>query len=145
MNIHRSKKLGAIAKKKDDICKHLEAGNETNARIWAETLINEENLMPVYDVVSIMCDQINGRMTMIAKYGPPADMNQTFATVIHAAPKLDCKELMQVSEQLSIVLDDKFVKESMTNYDLINPVVAANIDFKTPEQGEVIYKLCILA
>ncbi len=43
MNIHRSKKLTGIAKKKDDICKHLESGNEVNAKIWAETLLNEEN------------------------------------------------------------------------------------------------------
>jgi hypothetical protein len=56
MNIHRSKRLGQIAKKKDDICKHLEAGQEMNAKIWCETLINEENMMPVYDVISIMCD-----------------------------------------------------------------------------------------
>ena len=34
INIHRSKKLNAIAKKKDDIAKHLEAGNEVNAKIW---------------------------------------------------------------------------------------------------------------
>lgn len=34
IGIHRSKKLNAIAKKKDDICKHLEAGNEVNAKIW---------------------------------------------------------------------------------------------------------------
>jgi hypothetical protein len=34
INIHRSKKLGAIAKKKDDIGKHLESGNEVNAKIW---------------------------------------------------------------------------------------------------------------
>ena len=63
INIHRSKKLTAIAKKKDDICKHLEAGNEVNAKIWAETLINEEGMIPVYDVVSTMCDQVNGRLT----------------------------------------------------------------------------------
>lgn len=34
INIHRSKKLNAVAKKKDDIAKHLEAGNEVNALIW---------------------------------------------------------------------------------------------------------------
>lgn len=34
INIHRSKKLNGIAKKKDDIAKHLEAGNEVNAKIW---------------------------------------------------------------------------------------------------------------
>ena len=56
INIHRSKRLTGIAKKKDDICKHLEAGNEVNAKIWTETLINEEGMVPVYDVVSTMCD-----------------------------------------------------------------------------------------
>lgn len=64
-----------MPRKKDDICKHLETGNEMNAMIWAETLINEENMIPVYDAISIMCDQINGRLTMIAKFGPPVDMN----------------------------------------------------------------------
>jgi len=62
MNIHRSKKLGQIAKNKDTICKHLESGNEVNAKIWAETLINEENIIPVYDVVNTYCDQLNGRL-----------------------------------------------------------------------------------
>ena len=69
INIHRSKKLTAIAKKKDDICRHLESGNEVNAKIWAETLLNEEGQIPVYDVVSTMCDQVNGRLTQIAKFG----------------------------------------------------------------------------
>ena len=69
MNIHRSKKLTGIAKNKDDICKHLESGNEVNAKIWCETLINEESMVPVYDVVSTMCDQVNGRLTQIEKFG----------------------------------------------------------------------------
>ncbi len=34
ISIHRSKKLTSIAKKKDDIAKHLESGNEVNAKIW---------------------------------------------------------------------------------------------------------------
>ena len=96
INIHRSKKLTGIAKKKDDICKHLESGQEVNAKIWAETLINDEGQIPVYDVVSTMCDQVNGRLTQIQKFGPPMDMNQTFATIIHAAPKLDIEELLNV-------------------------------------------------
>ena len=41
MNIHRSKKLGMIAKKKDDIAKHLEAGNEVNAKIWVKLIFFE--------------------------------------------------------------------------------------------------------
>lgn len=47
--------------------------------------------------------------------------------------------------QLSAVLDDKFVKECDTNYDLINPVVAKNIDFTKPEDGEVVLRMVNLA
>ena len=39
INIHRGKKLNAIAKKKDDICKHLESGNEMNAKVWVTKII----------------------------------------------------------------------------------------------------------
>ena len=39
-----------------------------NAKIWAETLI-EEAMVPVYDVVATMCDQVNGRLTAIEKFG----------------------------------------------------------------------------
>jgi len=63
INIHRGKKLNGIAKKKDDICKHLESGNEVNAKIWCETLINEEALLPCYDIIAIICDQINGKLS----------------------------------------------------------------------------------
>lgn len=69
---------------KDDISKHLEEGNYDNAMIWAETLINEENFVLVYDVVLTMCDQVEGRLALIEKFGysdlfsffrPPKDMN----------------------------------------------------------------------
>lgn len=32
-------------------------------------------MIPVYDVVATMCDQINGRLTQIEKFGAPKDMN----------------------------------------------------------------------
>lgn len=67
MNIHRQKKLNKIAQTKDDICKHLKSGNEVNAKIWCETLINDEALVPCYDVACTMCDQVKGRLEYISK------------------------------------------------------------------------------
>ena len=69
LNIYRGKQLTKIAKNRDKICKHLEAGEEVNAKIWAETLINEEAMVPCFDVVATMCDQVNGRLTAIEKFG----------------------------------------------------------------------------
>ena len=88
--------MNQVAKKKDDIAKHLEAGNEVNAKIWAETLINEENLVPCFDIISIMCDQVNGRLKQISKFGPPKDMSNTFHTLIYAAPRMEIEELMVI-------------------------------------------------
>jgi hypothetical protein len=92
-------------------------------------------MVPVYDVVHTMCDQVNGRLTYIGKYGKPNDMDETFATIIHAAPKLDVEELLKVKAQLSMLMDEKFVNECRTNKDLINKTVAENIDFKKIEDG----------
>ena len=78
-------------------------------------------------------------------YSAPKDMNNTFATIIHAAPKLDVAELITVRKQLSGILAPEFVRECDTNYDLINPVVAQNIDFRKPEDGEVVLRMVNLA
>ena len=54
-------------------------------------------------------------------------MNTTFATIIHAAPKLDVQELVTVRQHLAKILAPEFVRECDTNYDLINSVVSLNL------------------
>ena len=62
INIHRSKKLNAIAKKKDDICKHLEAGNEMNAKIWVSLNLLRD-LMEV-----LICSYMRNVIVIILMY-----------------------------------------------------------------------------
>jgi hypothetical protein len=92
-----------------------------------------------------MCDQIKGRLEYMSKFGAPQDMTQTFATVIHVAPKLAVEELMKVRNHLAALLGKEFVIQADEDKSCLNPVVAENIDFKNPEAGEVIYKLRLLA
>jgi len=72
-------------------------------------------------------------------------MNETFATIIHAAPKMDVKELEEVKTELATLFDKDFVKECKTNKDLINKVVRENIDPRKPEEGEVGLRMYNLA
>eukprot|EP00347_Sterkiella_histriomuscorum_P016915 403351362 len=145
INIHKGKKLNSIAKNKDEICKHLSASNEINAKIWCETLLHEEELIPVYDIVAQLCDQVNGRLSTIDRFGAPKDMNQTFHTLIYAATKLDVEELIEVRRQLSRLLGKEFVLQSDTDMSCINKIVAQNIEIKIPEEGQIYLRLVQLA
>lgn len=59
-------------------------------------------------------------MTYIEKFGPPKDMNEIFATLIHAGPKLEVDELMEVRGQLSKLMGKEFTEASDNDYSTIN-------------------------
>lgn len=92
-----------------------------------------------------MCDQIKGRLDYIEKFGAPPDMTQTFATLIHMAPKLSVEELMEVRKQLTNLLGKEFALQADEDKSIINPLVAENLDFYKPNDGHVIYRMRQLA
>lgn len=87
-------------------------------------MINEEGLIPCYDIVSIMCDQLLGRLKQIQKFGPPKDMEQTFHTLIYACPRIDIDELMEVRRQLQKILGEKYVKGVEMDDCSVNKIVS---------------------
>ena len=100
MGIHRNKKMNVIAKNKDQIVNHMKAQQDANAKIWCETLMNDENTIICFDILATMLDQLKGRLDYMEKLGHPRDMDQTYASIIHCAPKLEVEELMGIREQL---------------------------------------------
>jgi hypothetical protein len=102
-------------------------------------------MIPCYDVASTMCDQIKGRLEYIQKFGAPKDMTVTFATVIHVAPKFEVEELMDLRKQLTALMGKEFVMQADEDNTILNPLVAKNIDFKVPSDGEVIFRMRQLA
>ena len=68
-------------------------------------------------------------------------MTTTFATLIHVAPKLGVEELVIVRNNLVGLMGSDFAKRADTDKLFINQLVAENIDFKRPEDGEVIFRL----
>ena len=69
----------------------------------------------------------------------------TFATIVHVAPKFEVEELMAVRKQLTNLMGKEFIMQADEDKTIINPVVRDNIDFKVPEDGEVIYRMRQLA
>lgn len=95
--------------------------------LQAETLINDEGMVPCYDIISILCDQLNGRLKTIQKFGPPKDMDQNFRTLIYAAPRLDIDELQKVRSTLGAILGKEFVLAADSDEGALNKVVSVRI------------------
>lgn len=84
-------------------------------------------------------------------------MQQTFHTLIYAAPRLEVDELMQVRQQLCGLLGEKEAKKAETDDSCINKIVSINsshnlypqilenINLKIPEEGEKIKRLIEIA
>lgn len=124
-------------------------------------------MIPCFDIISILCDQLNGRLKTIEKFGPPKDMDQNFRTLIYAAPRMEIDELLQVRRQLEKILGKEFVLAADTDEEALNKVVsiktlgifvslftsdflfsfqvAANINIRIPEEGEKVKRLIEIA
>ena len=81
-------------------------------------------MVPCFDIISIMCDQLNGRLKTISKFGPPRDMDVTFHTLIYASARIDVDELSKVRKYLERLLGKEFVKKTETDDSCINKVVS---------------------
>jgi len=77
-----------------------------------------------YDIVSIMCDQLNGRLKTIAKFGPPADMDQTIRTLMYAAPRMELDELNLVRSALVKVMGKEYTLKADTDEEAVHKVVS---------------------
>ena len=75
-----------------------------------------------------MCDQLNGRLKTIQKFGPPRDMDVTFHTLIYSSARIDVDELSKVRRYLEKLLGKEFVKRSETDESAVNKVVSNIFD-----------------
>jgi hypothetical protein len=78
-----------------------------------------------YDIISIMCDQLNGRLKTMAKFGAPADMDQTIRTLIYAAPRMEVDELNLVRRALVKLMGEEYTKKADLDEEAIHKVVSS--------------------
>jgi len=88
---------------------------------------------------------VNGRLHSIEKFGPPKDMDMTFHTLAHVAPKMDVDELNLVRYQLGLLLGKEFLIKSDQDRSCIHKTINEKIDIFVPEEGQVIKRLVELA
>ncbi len=67
---------------------------------------------------------MNGRLKTIKKFGPPKDMDQTFRTIIYAAPRMEIDELMLVRKDFQKLMGKEYIKAADMDEGAVNKVVS---------------------
>eukprot|EP00826_Nyctotherus_ovalis_P051732 TRINITY_DN647_c0_g1_i23.p1 TRINITY_DN647_c0_g1~~TRINITY_DN647_c0_g1_i23.p1 ORF type:complete len:448 (+),score=93.28 TRINITY_DN647_c0_g1_i23:122-1465(+) len=147
ITMKRNQKLNLILKKKKEILAKLEAGNDTMALINVESLINDERMLPCYDVLSTMCDTMYERVPMLVKMGReiPSDMLTTLHTLLYASNRAGVEELMTIGNAIANICGKKFVSQTEKDEKCVHEVVRENINLITPEEGWKVERLMEIA
>jgi vacuolar protein sorting-associated protein IST1 len=107
---------------------------EEKARIKAEALIRDDNLIEAYDILSMQCELLSERIKLIEfdKQCPP-DLVSTVATLIYAAPRVDIPELVTIRKQFRAKYGKKFEEAALTNeHGILNERVVTKLSVQPP-------------
>ncbi|GMH76052.1 hypothetical protein TL16_g06956 [Triparma laevis f. inornata] len=118
LQISASKKSNSIKNQKREIAKLLEESppKEEKARIRAEALIREDNMVEALEILELQCELLHERMRLVETSKEcPGDLVQTVKTLMWASARIDNPELNEVKKQLCYKYGKKFGEEALAN------------------------------
>ena len=109
INLYRNKRIESIRKKKKEIEKSLRENNLDVAKAKMDSIIREEDMMTVYDILTPLCEILKERVTYIITSSEcPPDLRAQLDSVMYASTRVEISEFQ--------VLRDLILRKYGTNY-----------------------------
>ena len=121
MAMHRfqivnSKKATAIKAQKKEIAALLAEGKVEKARIRVEHLIRMDWTIEANEILAIMCELVHERVRYLAASPHcPSDMHEAICSLIWAANRAECPELVQIAKLFHSKFGDEFYETAFQN------------------------------
>jgi len=106
---------------------------EEKARIRAEALIRDDNMIEAYDILQLECELLAERIKLIesTKQCPP-DLVSCISDLIYASPRVDIPELQLVRKQFRAKYGKKFEENAMNNPRVLNERIVSKLSVHPP-------------
>jgi hypothetical protein len=89
---------------------------EEKARIRAEALIRDDNLIEAFEILQLQCELLFERIKLIeCSKQCPTDLVPVVATLIYASQRVDIPELMEIRKQFRAKFGKKFEEVALEN------------------------------
>jgi vacuolar protein sorting-associated protein IST1 len=93
-----------------------EPPKEEKARIKAEALIRDDDMIEAFEILQLECELLSERIKLIEFCkGCPPDLVSCIATLIYAAPRVDIPELQVIRKQFRAKYGKQFEEDALNN------------------------------
>mmetsp|Transcript_9585 Transcript_9585/g.9538 ORF Transcript_9585/g.9538 Transcript_9585/m.9538 type:complete len:296 (+) Transcript_9585:40-927(+) len=134
IGILKNKIIGKNSQLRDEIAGFLRSSQEEMAMIKVEGYINNENLLMALEVINLFCLQCCERIQQFRGAKEcPTDIRTAVESIIYAANRVDCKELIEARQQFTGKFGVEFSKKA--NFDenhLVNKMIVEKLTVTVP-------------
>ena len=143
MKLVTNKKLINIKNISKELSILLNNNKEENARIRCESLIAEENILKVFEIMNVYCEMLLIRINYIeVEIKCPDEMLENIASIIYCAKRLEINEFVDIANQLALKYSAEFAHEHYENkHNKVNPKIVALLSVKPPDVDIVVEHL----
>lgn len=107
---------------------------EEKAKIRAEALIRDDNLIEAYEILSLNCEMLHERLKLIENTkGCPKDLMSSIATIMWASQRVDIPELVMIRKQFRAKYGKGFEEAAFENIGgILNERVVMKLSYDPP-------------
>jgi vacuolar protein sorting-associated protein IST1 len=107
---------------------------EEKAKIRAEALIRDDNLIEAYEILSLGCEMLHERLKLIENTkGCPKDLMSSIATIMWASQRVDIPELVMIRKQFRAKYGKGFEEAAFENIGgILNERVVMKLSYDPP-------------
>ena len=122
LTLYRNKKVNLIKSKRKEIAHCLRENNLDVAKAKMDSVIKEEDLITVYDILGPLCEILKEKVTYLMTHNEcPSDCKAPLDTLIYASSRLEVDELHKLRELIMLKYGEVYVNKGDTNSDgLVN-------------------------
>ena len=122
LTLYRNKKIASIKQKKFEIGKCLKENNLDVAKAKMDTIIREEDMITVYDILGPLCEILKERVTYIISNSEcPPDLRAQLDSVIYASTRVEVDELHILRDLIMRRYGQNYIMKADSNADkLVN-------------------------
>ena len=143
MKLYRNKRLDSIKSKRKEIEKNLRENNLEIAKAKMDSIIRDEDMITVFDILTPLCEILSERVTyIIASTECPADLRAQLDSILYASTRVEIPEFQVLRDLILRKYGQNYLMKADSNVDkLVNVNLEEKLRIKPASEVFLIIRL----